>query len=297
MMSSSMISALSGGSGSVVRFGSTMSKRIPRTGYHLVDPSPWPILVSAGVVNEAASFISFVHNGAYTLVNFVCATWLLLSSFCSWMLDIIVEATYLGCHTSIVARGLKVGFSLFLISEAFFFVGFFWAWFSAGIGNLSAGCMWPIRPVIPVYPWGAPLFNTAVLLASGAAVTWAHRAVATHNREEAMIPLGLCVLAGVVFLRLQFGEYKAASFTIADGVYGSSFYMLTGLHGSHVLGGTLFLAVMWIRNYYCHFVWPFRHMGFLFAVWYWHFVDVIWLVVFVWAYVWPYKNWVGNKLL
>nr|YP_010447200.1 cytochrome c oxidase subunit III [Donax dysoni]UTM92208.1 cytochrome c oxidase subunit 3 [Donax dysoni] len=276
---------------------SSAGKRVPRTGYHLVDPSPWPILVSAGVMNEAASFISFVHNGSYTLINFLCATWLLLSSFYSWMSDIITEATYLGCHTSIVARGLKIGFSLFLLSEAFFFVGFFWAWFSSGIGNLSSGYMWPPRPIIPVYPWGAPLFNTAVLLASGAAVTWAHRAVAIHDREETMIPLGLCVLAGVVFLRFQLGEYKAASFTIADSVYGSCFYMLTGLHGSHVLGGTLFLAAMWVRNYLYHFTRPHRHMGMLFAVWYWHFVDVIWLIVFVWAYVWPYKNWIGDSLM
>nr|AJC10865.1 cytochrome c oxidase subunit III [Macoma balthica] len=270
---------------------------MPRTGYHLVDPSPWPIMVSAGVMNEAASFISFVHGGSYTMLNFLCATWLLLSSFYSWMMDIITEATYLGCHTSIVARGLKIGFTLFLVSEAFFFVGFFWAWFNSGIGNLSSGCLWPPRPIIPVYPWGAPLFNTAILLASGAAVTWAHRAVAIHDREEAMIPLGLCVLAGVVFLRFQFGEYSTASFTIADSAYGSCFYMLTGLHGSHVLGGTLFLAAMLARNYFCHFIRPHRHMGVVFAVWYWHFVDVIWLIVFVWAYVWPYKNWIGDKLL
>nr|YP_009431972.1 cytochrome c oxidase subunit III [Donax vittatus]ATA66421.1 cytochrome c oxidase subunit III [Donax vittatus] len=282
---------------SVSSFSSSDSGRIPRTGYHLVDPSPWPILVSAGVMNEAASFISFVHGGSFTMMNFICATVLLVSSFYSWMMDIVSEATYLGCHTSIVARGLKIGFSLFLLSEAFFFVGFFWAWFASGIGNLSSGCMWPPRPIIPVYPWGAPLFNTAILLASGAAVTWAHRAVAIHDREETMIPLGLCVLAGVVFLRFQVGEYKAASFTISDGVYGSCFYMLTGLHGSHVLGGTVFLAAMWVRNYFYHFMYPNRHMGMLFAVWYWHFVDVIWLVVFVWAYIWPYKNWVGDKLL
>lgn len=100
----------------------------------------------------------------------------------------------------------------------------------------------------------------------------------------------MCVLAGVVFLRFQLGEYKAASFTIADRAYGSCFYILTGLHGSHVLGGTLFLAAMWVRNYFCHFIRPNRHMGVAFAVWYWHFVDVIWLIVFVWAYVWPYKN-------
>jgi cytochrome c oxidase subunit 3 len=104
-----------------------------------VDPSPWPILVRAGVINEAASFISFVHGGRYTIVNFLCATVLLVSSFYSWIIDIVSEATYLGCHTSIAARGLKVGFSLFLLSEAFFFVGFFWAWFARGIGNLSSG--------------------------------------------------------------------------------------------------------------------------------------------------------------
>jgi cytochrome c oxidase subunit III len=112
------------------------------------------------------------------------------------------------------------------------------------------------------------LFNTAILLASGAAVTWAHRAVAIHDREEAIIPLGLCVLAGVVFLRFQFGEYRTASFTIADSAYGRCFYILTGLHGSHVLGGTLFLAAMLARNYFCHFIRPHRHIGVVFAVWY-----------------------------
>nr|YP_006576407.1 cytochrome c oxidase subunit III [Nuttallia olivacea]AEV94301.1 cytochrome c oxidase subunit III [Nuttallia olivacea] len=273
------------------------SPRIPRTGYHLVDPSPWPIMISAGVVNQAAGFISLVHGGAFTKVNFMCAGFLLGSSFYSWMMDIITEATYLGCHTSIVARGLKIGFVFFLCSEAFFFVGFFWAWFHSGLGCLAEGDSWPPYPIIPVSPHGAPFFNTMLLIVSGGLVNWAHRAIVLHAREAAMLPLGLCVLAGALFLRFQYLEYYAASFSIADSAYGSCFYMLTGLHGAHVLGGTLFLAAMWVRNYCCHFVKGHRCLGMTFATWYWHFVDVVWILVFAWAYVWPYMNFKDGKLL
>lgn len=246
------------------------------SGYQVLRPRPWPVILSVGVLCFAARFIRFVHGRA-SLSFWGLWRGVMVGGyrFFMWIIDVVCEATHLGAHTSIVVRGLKLGFWFFMTSEVFFFVGFFWAWFHFGIGNLSIGCSWPPHPLIPINPWGAPLFNTVLLVFSGCVVSWGCEAVALGLRVQGLKCLVVGILAGVLFLVVQFKEYKAASFCIADGAYGRAFYLLTGLHGLHVLGGLLFLRVQALRLYLYHFTGGRRWVGLKFAVWYWHFVDVV----------------------
>nr|QID02680.1 cytochrome c oxidase subunit III [Macoma balthica] len=278
-------------------FSGVSDRWSPGSGYHNVNPSPWPFMASLGIYELIMSLIGFCHGkGSFSFFSMVVGGYVLGYSFTSWMSNIIIEATYLGCHTSIVARNIKVGFYFFILSEVFFFVGVFWAWFHCSIGNLSSGLMWPPCPLIPTYPWGVPLFNTALLSFSGCSVSWSLEAMKAGSRREAMGSLLVGIVSGFIFLFMQMHEYKISSFTMADGVFGSVFYMLTGLHGLHVGGGLVFLSVQLVRIYLYHYVGCHRVLGLKLAVLYWHFVDIIWVVVFVFVYVWPYYNWVGVEL-
>jgi len=197
---------------------------------------------------------------------------------------VIRERTFIGHHTSYVARGLRFGMVLFLVSEAMFFVTFFWGFFHRALRPApEIGCTWPPVGIEPIRPFAVPLVNTAILLASGCTVTWAHHALLAGNREEALLGLGARALLGILFTRIQLQEYYDAPFTIADGIYGSCFYLLTGFHGLHVIVGTLFLLVNWVRAYFYHFS-PTHHLGFEFGAWYWHFVDVVWILVYLCVY-------------
>ena len=147
------------------------------------------------------------------------------------------------------------------------------------------GCCWPPVGIEPINPYAIPLFNTALLLSSGVTVTWGHHALRAGDREEAMVALALTVLLGGLFTAFQLKEYYDAPFTIADGIYGSCFYMLTGFHGLHVIIGTIFLLVNLGRTGLCHFS-PTRHLGLDFAVWYWHFVDGVWILLYLSVYIW-----------
>merc|ERR1711893_568355 len=161
-----------------------------------------------------------------------------------WWRDIIRERTYIGHHTSYVARGLRLGMLLFLLSEAMFFFRFFWAFFHSALSPTpEVGCTWPPVGIEPIDPLAVPLVNTAILLGSGVTVTWAHHGLLAGNREEALKGLAMTVFLGYMFTRLQLQEYYDAPFTIADGIYGSCFYLITGFHGLHVIIGTVFLAV------------------------------------------------------
>jgi len=203
-----------------------------------------------------------------------------------WWRDVVREATYQGHHTVAVARGLRYGMLLFILSEVMFFVAFFWAFFHASLAPaVGLGAVWPPVGIQVLDPWGLPALNTAILLTSGASVTWAHHALVAGYRQSAVAALVVTVALAAVFTAVQGFEYVEAPFSISDGVYGSTFYMATGFHGFHVLVGTLFLAVCLVRARWGHFT-PRHHVGFEAAAWYWHFVDVVWLILFVAIYWW-----------
>lgn len=258
----------------------------PRTGYHLVDLRPWPFVASFGALRLVRGLLGWIHGRIYAPVLAFVSIFLLGLTMVSWWGDVIKEGTYMGCHTSLVVRGLRVGIGLFILSEVFFFVSFFWSFFHLRLGALSDGGRWPPVGILPISAFGVPLLNTAVLLSSGVRVTWAHYAVREWNRTQAIEALVVTVLLGVWFTLLQAEEYYSASFTISDGAFGSLFFVITGFHGIHVLIGTMFLLVGLVRTILYHFSKGHNHVGLEVAIWYWHFVDVVWVFLFIFVYWW-----------
>jgi cytochrome c oxidase subunit 3 len=204
----------------------------------------------------------------------------------TWWRDIVREGTFEGQHTSTVLAGLKMGMLLFIASEVMFFSGFFWAFFHSSFNpSIAIGAVWPPAYLTILDPWKVPLLNTLLLLTSGASVTWCHHSIVLGSKFQAHISLIITIILAIIFTALQGFEYVTAPFTISDSVYGSSFYMATGFHGFHVIIGTLFLTVCLGRLYYNHFTRE-HHFGFEAAAWYWHFVDVVWLFLFLTIYWW-----------
>jgi len=254
--------------------------------FHLVDPSPWPILGSFSALMCTFGGVLYMHGyiGGNSLLNLGFVA-LLLVMF-GWWRDIVREATFEGQHTRMVQTGLRMGMILFIVSEIMFFVAFFWAFFHSSLNpSPFIGGVWPPAGLEVLNPWEVPLLNTVLLLSSGATVTWAHHAIVYGSRRQALLGLFFTLVLAVIFTALQGFEYIHAPFTMSDGIYGSTFYMLTGLHGFHVLIGTIFLCVALLRLI-CNFFNNTRFSGFELAIWYWHFVDVVWLLVFSGIYCW-----------
>jgi len=254
--------------------------------FHLVDPSPWPIISAFSAFMLTVGGVLYMHGytGGGFLVTFGFI--MVLFMMCCWWRDIIREAVYEGQHTSSVQAGLRIGVLLFILSEVMFFFAFFWAFFHASINpTFAIGGVWPPFGLVALNPWGVPFFNTLLLLSSGASLTWTHHALLTNNFKEVEEGFLLTLALGLIFTAVQYWEYKHAPFTISDGVYGSTFYMATGFHGFHVIIGTIFIAVGYIRFLLKHFSLE-HHFGFEAAAWYWHFVDVVWLFLFISIYWW-----------
>nr|BDC91890.1 cytochrome c oxidase subunit III [Notomastus sp. GK-2021] len=257
---------------------------MPRQPFHIVDPSPWPATTAMNATSLATGVIDLFYGHSPTLLM-VGGTLLLMSLACWWR-DVIRESTFMGHHTSYVARGLRLGFILFLVSEIMFFFGFFWAFFHSALSPTpEIGCTWPPVGIEPINPFALPLVNTALLLSSGVSLTWAHHALLASQRAQALIALSITILLGILFTILQAKEYYDAPFTIADGIYGSLFFIMTGFHGLHVIMGTIFLLVNCYRTFAHHFSCE-HHLGFEFGAWYWHFVDVIWILLYLCLYWW-----------
>lgn len=203
-----------------------------------------------------------------------------------WTRDVVNEATYQGFHTRMVQRGLRYGMILFISSEVMFFFSFFWTFFHVSTSPaVGIGCVWPPKGIEVLNPWHLPLANTVILLSSGVCTIWAHRALLGGFRTQAATGLFIACLYGLLFSWLQFLEYGLATFAINDSVYGSIFYMATGFHGIHVIIGTIMLSIAYYRIAMNHFSRT-RHLGFEVAAWYWHFVDVVWLFLYIFIYCW-----------
>nr|YP_010890623.1 cytochrome c oxidase subunit 3 [Lycopodium japonicum]WJK71482.1 cytochrome c oxidase subunit 3 [Lycopodium japonicum] len=254
--------------------------------YHLVDPSPWPILGSLGALASTMGGVMYMHSfaGGGTLLS--SGLGIILYTMFLWWRDVIRESTYEGHHTFVVQLGLRYGFILFIVSEVMSFLAFFRAFFHSSLApTVDIGAIWPPEGIEVLDPWGIPFLNTLILLPSGAAVTWAHHAILAGLKQQAVYALVATIWLALVFTGLQVMEYVEAPFTISDGIYGSTFSLATGFHGFHVIIGTIFPITCGIRQYLGHFTQK-HHFGFEAAAWYWHFVDVVWLFSFVSIYWW-----------
>ncbi len=254
--------------------------------FHLVDQSPWPFIGAFAAFIMMNGSVMYFHS--YRGGNLIMYLGLALVIFTMivWWRDVIRESTFEGHHTVKVQIGLRYGMILFIVSEVMFFFAFFWAFFHSSLApTIEIGSIWPPEAIYP-FKWNEiPLLNTLILLSSGCTVTWAHHAITLGLRYEAICALILTIIFAVIFTALQVFEYNEASFNISDGIYGSTFYMATGFHGFHVIIGTLFLTVCLFRLIKYHFTTT-HHFGFEAAAWYWHFVDVVWLFLFISIYWW-----------
>ena len=254
--------------------------------YHLVSPSPWPFNTSISLLNTtisaALTFHIFFHKMATLLLSLISVTY----SMSLWFRDVISEGTYLGNHTLAVQRGLNMGVGLFIISEALFFLAIFWAFFHSALSpTVELGAQWPPMGIESINPFELPLLNTIILLSSGVTVTYSHHSLIQGNRGAALNGLVFTVVLAIIFTALQGIEYTVSSFTISDGTYTSCFYFGTGFHGLHVMIGTAFLSVGLWRLLAYHLT-ENHHLGFESGILYWHFVDVVWLFLYISVYYW-----------
>uniref|UniRef100_A0AAU6PCZ7 Cytochrome c oxidase subunit 3 n=1 Tax=Diplonychus sp. TaxID=2977879 RepID=A0AAU6PCZ7_9HEMI len=252
--------------------------------FHMVDPSPWPLTGSIGAMTLVSGLVMWFHQ--YKTDLLMLGLVIVILTMIQWWRDITREGTFQGHHTIAVTNGLKWGMILFIISEIFFFISFFWGFFHSSLApTIEIGATWPPAGINPFNPMQIPLLNTMILLCSGITVTWAHHSLMESNHSQATQGLFFTVILGFYFTALQAYEYLEASFTISDSVYGSSFFMATGFHGLHVIIGTTFLSVCLMRHIMFHFSSK-HHFGFEAAAWYWHFVDVVWLFLYISIYWW-----------
>jgi cytochrome c oxidase subunit 3 len=271
----------------------------PNHDYHLVDPSPWPIAGAAAALVLAIGAILWMKHltiGGVAPGGLIFGLGVtgLIAVVAAWWSDVIKESTYGGYHTPVVQIGLRYGMILFIASEVMFFVAWFWAFFDASLFPGDAveysraeftGGVWPPKGTEVLDPWHFPLINTLILLTSGVTVTWAHHALLKGDRFGLKAGLALTILLGGIFTCVQAYEYAHAPFAFKGSIFGATFFMATGFHGFHVIVGTIFLAVNLGRAFVGQLSKE-HHLGFEFAAWYWHFVDVVWLFLFTCIYVW-----------
>ena len=270
-----------------------MTEAPARQGFHLVEPSPWPIIGATFALVTAIGLVMFMHSVAAGPLVLAFGGAGVLFTMAGWWRDVITEAQR-GYHNPVVRHGLTYGMLLFIASEVMFFVAWFWAFFwsatSPGdpqvIGRLDfTGGIWPPKGTEVLDPLKLPLMNTFVLLTSSAAVNVAHDSLRGGDRKTFERYLALGIALGVLFVATQAYEYIHAPFPFKNSIYGATFFMATGFHGAHVIIGVIFLFVCLARALAGQFT-PRQHIGFQFAAWYWHFVDVVWLFLFSCIYIW-----------
>jgi cytochrome c oxidase subunit III len=266
--------------------------------YHILPLSPWPFIGSLSAFIMAVGAVFSMHKIAvggqqFGLYIFGAGLLGVLYTMFGWWSDVVREANA-GDHTRVVQMHHRYGMIMFIASEVMFFVAWFWAYFDASFyaGEVIqyartelTGSHWPPKGIVPFNPWELPLFNTLILLTSGCTVTWAHHAMLHDDRKGLKQGLWLTIALGALFSYVQVIEYQHATFGFKNHIFGSTFFMATGFHGFHVFIGTIFLAICLRRAYKGDFTAK-QHLGFEFAAWYWHFVDVVWLFLFAAIYVW-----------
>ena len=280
--------------------------------YYVPHGSRWPVFASVALFVTMVGFASWLNEVSWGKTVFFVGLAGLLAILFKWFGDVIRESLA-GHYNKQVDTSFRMGMVWFIFSEVMFFAAFFGALFYARtlalpwLGGEGDGVMtnsllwegfsaaWPSAgpgqvggqfQTIPA--WGLPLLNTLILLTSGVTITIAHHALKAGNRSQLLIWLGATVLLGCTFLFFQAEEYihayKELNLTLGSGIYGSTFFMLTGFHGLHVTLGTIMLAIIWFRCAKGHFSKD-NHFGFEAVAWYWHFVDVVWLGLFLFVYV------------
>nr|YP_010580950.1 cytochrome c oxidase subunit III [Mytilisepta virgata]UZT27173.1 cytochrome c oxidase subunit 3 [Mytilisepta virgata] len=274
---------------------------VVRSPYYRVSPSPWPPLVAFCLVNMAIGLVSWMYRVNYSINIILVGGLLLVSCLYLWWRDVLREGDQ-GYHSKYVIKTYRDGMIMFIVSEVMFFFSFFWAFFHSSLSpNVEVGGNWPPCGIRSPNAFSIPLLNTWVLVTSGISVNYAHNSLKCRDYDYgSIIGMIFTIVCGIFFVKLQYMEYFSNSFCISDSVYGSVFYMLTGFHGAHVIFGTLFLMVTLGRLWFGHFLLN-RRFGFEACVWYWHFVDVIWIAVYIFVYVWGggqlfdlwYKYWEG----
>jgi cytochrome c oxidase subunit 3 len=259
--------------------------------FQVVDPSPWPFLLSFSLLSLTSGLVMWLHNyiggGNIAFLGLILVT--LITAL--WWRDMIRESTFAGDYTTMVRKNILIGMILFIFSEVMLFVGFFWAFFDASLTpSPFIGAIWPPLGITPI-SLEIPLLNTLLLLMSGVTITYVHHLIIDINSKfdtnKPSIIQGflLTLLLALTFTLFQLYEYIHASFTISDSVYGAVFYSTTGLHGFHVLVGSIFIAFCFFRYLLGHYT-SNRHTSFICAIWYWHFVDVVWLFLVIFVYIW-----------
>lgn len=252
--------------------------------FHLVEISPWPIIGSLRAIILIIGIIKWFHliNINLLLIRFL----VIVIVIYQWWRDIIRERTIQGLHTIIVLEGIKWGIILFIVSEILFFTRFFWRFFHNRLApNIEIGINWPPQYIYSFNPVQIPLLNTLILISSRITVTWAHHRLINNNYKQSIYRLIITIFLGIYFSFLQVYEYLEARFAISDRIYGSIFFITTGFHGIHVIIGTRFLTICLIRHKINHYSIS-HHFGFEAAIWYWHFVDVVWLFLYISIYWW-----------
>nr|YP_010431982.1 cytochrome c oxidase subunit III [Abrus daozhenensis]USS62517.1 cytochrome c oxidase subunit 3 [Abrus daozhenensis] len=252
--------------------------------FHLVNNSPWPITGSMGLFSLTSGAIFWLHYNKMSLM--ILGIIIIILTMIQWWRDVVRESTFQGLHTKIVTSGMKLGMIMFITSEVLFFLSFFWAFFHSSLSpSMEIGMQWPPLGIKSFNPMSIPLLNTMILLSSGVSITWAHNALLVGNFSQTLHSMMITIILGLYFTLLQGVEYMESPFTMADSVYGSAFFMSTGFHGLHVIIGTMFIIISTMRISNLHMS-KNHHMGFEASAWYWHFVDVVWLFLYMSIYWW-----------
>lgn len=251
--------------------------------YHFVTESPWPLLSSLNIIILVIVFIEWLYLGSL-LILYLFILIIIIVVF-QWWRDVVRESEYQGFHNILVIKIIRFSFLMFITSELFFFISFFWSFFHIILNPpIECGNCWPPAGIIPFDPYGIPIVNSFILITSGITVTICHHLLLL-DKDNKDLYLFLTIFLGFIFTVFQSLEYSVSRFSIADSVYGSLFFIITGFHGIHVIIGSIFLLYCLYRIKNFHFL-PWHHVGFEAASWYWHFVDVVWLFLYIVIYWW-----------